>query len=86
MKRLSPLILAATALVGCNLLPVAPPGAESVDRASIPGAPGKYSFPVSQFVFVSDIVSHPNWANFRGVVLQSGLRAAWSTHRPSRCA
>src|ERR1700730_4331532 len=32
-----------------------------------------------QPVFVSDIVSHPNWANFRGVVLQSGLRAAWST-------
>jgi PAS domain S-box-containing protein len=30
-------------------------------------------------VFVSDIVSHPNWANFRGIVLQSGLRAAWST-------
>jgi formate hydrogenlyase transcriptional activator len=32
-----------------------------------------------QPVFVSDILSHPNWANFRGVVLQSGLRAAWST-------
>ncbi len=32
-----------------------------------------------QPVFVSDIVSHPNWANFRGIVLQSGLRAAWST-------
>ena len=32
-----------------------------------------------QSVFVSDILSHPNWANFRSVVLQSGLRAAWST-------
>ena len=32
-----------------------------------------------QPVFVSDILSHPNWANFRSVVLQSGLRAAWST-------
>jgi PAS domain S-box-containing protein len=32
-----------------------------------------------QPVFVSDIVSHPNWENFRGAVLQSGLRAAWST-------
>jgi PAS domain S-box-containing protein len=32
-----------------------------------------------QPVFVSDILSHPNFANFRGVVLQSGLRAAWST-------
>jgi len=32
-----------------------------------------------QPVFISDILSHPNWANFRSVVLQSGLRAAWST-------
>jgi len=32
-----------------------------------------------QPVFVSDALSHPNWANFRSVVLQSGLRAAWST-------
>jgi len=32
-----------------------------------------------QPVFVSDILSHPNWANFRSVVLPSGLRAAWST-------
>src|SRR5258708_17333976 len=31
-----------------------------------------------QPVFVSDILSHPNWANFRSVVLQGGLRAAWS--------
>ncbi|MEY2394001.1 MAG: hypothetical protein QOF94_346, partial [Acidobacteriaceae bacterium] len=32
-----------------------------------------------QPVFVSDILSHANWSNFRSVVLQSGLRAAWST-------
>ena len=32
-----------------------------------------------QPVFVSDILSHPNWAKFRSVVLESGLRAAWST-------
>src|SRR6266404_1384214 len=32
-----------------------------------------------QPVFISDILSHPNWANFRSVVLQTGLRAAWST-------
>ena len=32
-----------------------------------------------QPVFIPDILSHPNWANFRDVVLQSGLRAAWST-------
>src|ERR1700694_4408368 len=39
-----------------------------------------------QPVFVSDILSHPNWANFRSVVLQSGLRAAWSTPIMSRMA
>src|ERR1700728_3983997 len=32
-----------------------------------------------QPVFVSDILSHPNWAKFRSVALQTGLRAAWST-------
>ncbi|MCU1258549.1 MAG: sigma54 specific transcriptional regulator, Fis family, partial [Bryobacterales bacterium] len=32
-----------------------------------------------QPVFVSDILSHPNFAGVRSVVLQSGLRAAWST-------
>ncbi len=32
-----------------------------------------------QPVFVSDVLSHPNWANFRNAVLESGLRAAWST-------
>jgi PAS domain S-box-containing protein len=30
-------------------------------------------------VFVSDILSHPNWSNFRSAVLPIGLRAAWST-------
>src|SRR6476660_5128545 len=32
-----------------------------------------------QPVFISDMLSHPNWEGFRDVVLQSGLRAAWST-------
>jgi formate hydrogenlyase transcriptional activator len=32
-----------------------------------------------QPVFISDMLSHPNWEGFRHVVLQSGLRAAWST-------
>jgi formate hydrogenlyase transcriptional activator len=30
-------------------------------------------------VFISDVVSHPNWAKFKDVALRSGLRAAWST-------
>src|SRR5712664_1207466 len=32
-----------------------------------------------QPVFVSDMLSHPNWERFKDVVLESGLRAAWST-------
>src|ERR1700756_3412006 len=36
-----------------------------------------------QPVFISDMLSHPNWEGFRDVVLQSGLRAAWSTPIPS---
>src|SRR5438093_13159652 len=32
-----------------------------------------------QPVFISDMLSHPNWEGFRDVFLQSGLRAAWST-------
>jgi formate hydrogenlyase transcriptional activator len=32
-----------------------------------------------QPVFIADALSHPNWEGFRDVVLQSGLRAAWST-------
>jgi len=31
-----------------------------------------------QPVFIADMLSHPNWQGFRDVVLQSGLRAAWS--------
>jgi formate hydrogenlyase transcriptional activator len=30
-------------------------------------------------VFIADVLSHPNWEGFRDAVLQSGLRAAWST-------
>ncbi|MGA8437659.1 MAG: sigma 54-interacting transcriptional regulator [Candidatus Sulfotelmatobacter sp.] len=32
-----------------------------------------------QPVFIADMLSHPNWEGFRDAVLQSGLRAAWST-------
>jgi PAS domain S-box-containing protein len=30
-------------------------------------------------VFISDMLSHPNWERFKDVILESGLRAAWST-------
>src|SRR5882724_6795924 len=32
-----------------------------------------------QPVFISDMLSHPNWEGFKDVVLETGLRAAWST-------
>src|SRR5713226_4869488 len=32
-----------------------------------------------QPVFISNMLSHPNWERFKDVVLESGLRAAWST-------
>jgi len=32
-----------------------------------------------QPVFISDMLSHPNWEGFKDVILESGLRAAWST-------
>jgi formate hydrogenlyase transcriptional activator len=32
-----------------------------------------------QPVFISDMLSHPNWEGFKDLILESGLRAAWST-------
>src|SRR6266404_8360744 len=32
-----------------------------------------------QPVFISDMLSHPNWERFKDAILESGLRAAWST-------
>ena len=32
-----------------------------------------------QPVFISDMLSHPNWERFKDVIHESGLRAAWST-------
>lgn len=45
-----------TALVGCHLFPTLPAPSERAEkeREPLPGAPSKYSFPVSQFVFVAD--------------------------------
>ena len=39
---------------------------------------------LGQPVFISDILSHPNWEGFKDVVLETGLRAAWSTPVMSR--
>src|SRR6202047_2728827 len=32
-----------------------------------------------QPVFISDILSHPNWAGFKDLIMPGGLGAAWST-------
>src|SRR6202011_3791256 len=32
-----------------------------------------------QPVFISDMLSHPNWEGFKDVIPESGLRAAWSS-------
>ena len=32
-----------------------------------------------QPVFVSDVLSHPHFANFKGLILRTGMRASWSS-------
>src|SRR5579871_6413685 len=32
-----------------------------------------------QPVFISDMLSHPNWEGFKDLILETGLHAAWST-------
>jgi Protein of unknown function (DUF1570) len=54
------------ALAGCHLFPLLPaPPTEKVERETLPGAPTKYSFPVSQFVFVSDFEIQKNLPIFK---------------------
>ena len=42
------------------------------------GSCGRAAF-LRQPVFASDILSDPNWANFRDAAASAGLRAAWSS-------
>src|SRR5208282_3165471 len=42
------------------------------------GSCGRAAF-LRQPVFASDILSDPNWANFRDVATSAGFRAAWSS-------
>src|SRR6202022_1514879 len=42
------------------------------------GSCGAASY-LRQPVFVSDVLSHPNWAKFRGFFLKRGVRPAWHT-------
>ena len=42
------------------------------------GACGASAY-LGQPVFVSDVLSHPHFASFRGLLVQTGMRAAWSS-------
>jgi len=50
-------------VTGCHLFPLVTPGPEQAEP--IPGAPGKYSYRVSQFVFLSDFEVQKNLPIFR---------------------
>ncbi len=54
----------AAALAGCNQLQIFP-SAERAERETVPGLPGKHSFPVSQFVFISDFEVQRNLPIFK---------------------
>src|SRR2546428_7257282 len=42
------------------------------------GACGASAY-LGQLVFVSDVLSHPHFASFRALLVQTGMRAAWSS-------
>jgi hypothetical protein len=57
-------LLLGAALAGCNQLPLFQ-SADRAEREPIPGTPSKHSFPVSQFVFVSDFEIQRNLPIFK---------------------
>ncbi len=50
---------------GCNVLPLTPTGPNPALPDTVLGAPGKFSFRVSQFVFLSDFEVRKNLPIFR---------------------
>lgn len=58
-------VIGVTIAMGCHLFPTLPANPEQAERESIPGAPGKYSYRVSQFVFLSDFELQKNLPIFR---------------------
>src|SRR5262245_10773156 len=51
--------------VGCHSFPLAPMTNERIDRENVPGAPSKFSYRVSQFVFLSDFELQKNLPIFK---------------------
>jgi Protein of unknown function (DUF1570) len=59
-------LLCWAATLGCNVFPlIAPNGPTTPERENIQGAPGKFSYRVSQFVFLSDFEVQKNLPIFR---------------------
>lgn len=50
---------------GCHLFPSLPTGTELAEREAVLGAPGKFSYRVSQFVFLSEFEVQKNLPIFR---------------------
>jgi hypothetical protein len=59
------LILALALSTGCHLFPLAPTSTERIERDNLPGSPAKFSYRVSQFVFLSDFEIQKNLPIFR---------------------
>jgi hypothetical protein len=57
--------LSLTVVTGCHLFPLTLTGPDRAERDNVPGAPGKYSLRVSQFVFLSDFEVQKNLPIFR---------------------
>jgi hypothetical protein len=57
--------LSGTVASGCHLFPLTPAGPDRAERDNVPGAPGKFSYRVSQFVFLSDFEVQKNLPIFR---------------------
>jgi hypothetical protein len=64
LTGLALMLLLGVVLAGCNQLPLFPSPDRTV-REPVPGLPSKHSFPVSQFVFVSDFEVQHNLPIFK---------------------
>ncbi|MCS7046443.1 MAG: DUF1570 domain-containing protein [Gemmataceae bacterium] len=64
-RLLRPALAAAALLAGCSVIPLHPTGVPRAEREPVAGAPAKYSFRVSQFVFLSDFEVQRNAPLFR---------------------
>jgi hypothetical protein len=57
--------LAVASVAGCHFFPMTPIGLDPAERETTPGTPGKFSYRVSQFLFLSDFELQKNLPIFR---------------------